>query len=375
MKTKIFSFLFFSIFISYSQINNFKLNYNLDDSLNETSGLIFYNSKIITHNDSGNNPKLYELDSITGNLIRTVTINNATNIDWEDISQDNEHIYIGDIGNNSGNRKDLKIYKIKKQDYSNNNSVSSEVILFSYKDQTDFSVRVNNHNFDSEAISIVNDKIVLFTKNWENLKTNVYEIPKTAGEYDVPKLKTYNTNCLITGSTYDIKNNYFLLTGYDRLLNPSLIFLDCNSLEKTIKKIDLKNLIGQGSQIEAIGSYDNEKYYITREKTSTTINNNTITIPSSLFSFNFIFCEISTIKNCNTLNKKTIYPNPTNDFIYLNFNDSIKKITVFNTLGKELVSFPFPNKKINISSLNNGIYILHIHFLDKRKSVKKVIKI
>ena len=375
MRTKIFSILFFSIFISYSQINDFKLKYNLDDSLNETSGLIFYNSKIITHNDSGNNPKLYELDSITGNLIRTVTINNATNIDWEDISQDNEHIYIGDIGNNSGNRKDLKIYKIKKQDYLNNNSVSSEVILFSYKDQTDFSVRVNNHNFDSEAISIVNDKIVLFTKNWENLKTNVYEIPKTAGEYDVPKLETYNTNCLITGSTYNIKNNYFLLTGYDRLLNPSLIFLDCNNLEKTIKKIDLKNLIGQGSQIEAIGSYDNEKYYITREKTSTTINNNTITIPSSLFSFNFIFCEISTIKNCNTLNKETIYPNPTNTFIHLNFNDSIKKITVFNTLGKELASFPFPNKKINISSLNNGIYILHIYFLDNRKSVKKVIKI
>jgi hypothetical protein len=47
-------------------------------ALDETSGLIFYNNKIITHNDSGDAPNLYELDENTGAITRTVTLNKST---------------------------------------------------------------------------------------------------------------------------------------------------------------------------------------------------------------------------------------------------------------------------------------------------------
>lgn len=40
----------------------------LPDEINETSGLIFLENKIITHNDSGNEPILYEIDSINGQI-------------------------------------------------------------------------------------------------------------------------------------------------------------------------------------------------------------------------------------------------------------------------------------------------------------------
>jgi hypothetical protein len=56
--------------------------------LDETSGLVFYNDKIITHNNSGNEGNLYEISGTTGTIIRTVTITNPTNVDWEDITQD-----------------------------------------------------------------------------------------------------------------------------------------------------------------------------------------------------------------------------------------------------------------------------------------------
>jgi len=56
--------------------------------LDETSGLVFYNDKIITHNNSGNEGNLYEISGTTGTIIRTVTITNSTNVDWEDITQD-----------------------------------------------------------------------------------------------------------------------------------------------------------------------------------------------------------------------------------------------------------------------------------------------
>jgi hypothetical protein len=50
------------------------------------------------------------------------------------LAENNTHIFIADIGNNSGNGKDLKIYTIIKSDSKESNTVSEEIISFSYKD-------------------------------------------------------------------------------------------------------------------------------------------------------------------------------------------------------------------------------------------------
>jgi hypothetical protein len=98
----------------------------------------FYNNNIITHNDSGGQANLYEINASTGAVLRTVAITNATNVDWEDIAQDAFYIYIGDIGNNFGNRTDLKIYKISKEDYDDADTAAAEIISYSYTNQLDF---------------------------------------------------------------------------------------------------------------------------------------------------------------------------------------------------------------------------------------------
>ena len=79
----------------------------LSDTLNETSGLALVQGRLITHNDKGGEPKLYELDTLNGQLLRTVIVENATNVDWEDLCTDADHLYIGDMGNNDGDRTDL----------------------------------------------------------------------------------------------------------------------------------------------------------------------------------------------------------------------------------------------------------------------------
>ena len=125
MRNLFILFAFFFCISLQAQIENITEKYNLPNSISETSGLLFYNGKLITHNDSGDAANLYELDTIRGNITRTITISNATNSDWEDITQDDTHIYIGDFGNNSnGNRQDLKIYKILRF------IVKNSVILF-----------------------------------------------------------------------------------------------------------------------------------------------------------------------------------------------------------------------------------------------------
>ena len=93
--------------ISYKEIK-------LPKSISETSGLENYGEHLITHNDSGDKPKLYVISS-SGEKIIEIKINSIENNDWEDIASDSDHLYIADIGNNNGTRKNLKIYILDKK--------------------------------------------------------------------------------------------------------------------------------------------------------------------------------------------------------------------------------------------------------------------
>jgi hypothetical protein len=135
----------------------------------------FCNNNIITHNDSGGQANLYEINASTGAL-RTVAITNATNVDWE-YAQDASYIYIGDIGNNFGNRTDLKIYKISK-DYDDDDTAAAEIISYSYTNQLDFTPKLNNTNWDAEGLISYGDKLLIFSKNWADNKVDVYSIQK-----------------------------------------------------------------------------------------------------------------------------------------------------------------------------------------------------
>ena len=289
MKNGLLILVLFTQFNFFSQVTNFSTKFNLPSDVEETSGLIFINNKIVTHNDSGDEAKLYEIDNVSGLITRTITITNATNVDWEDITEDETHIYIGDIGNNNGTRTDLTIYKILKSDYLNSNNITAEIITFSYEDQSDFSSKPNNNNFDSEAISIYDNSIVLFTKNWENLITNTYIIPTTSGNHSAIKTSTYNVNGLVTGSSYNKENDSFMLVGYNNSDGtPFLVYIDRNrnsgndifngGAEKTIL-----TQLGVLNQVEGIIHLDNLNYYISREKVAF----NGITNTQALFEFTY----------------------------------------------------------------------------------------
>ena len=198
-----------------AQINTAEEKFALPNVLDESSGAIFFNGKLITHNDSGGENKLFELDTISGSITRTVTISNATNVDWEDMTQDDSHfIYVGDIGNNNGNRTDLKIYKIDKSDYLNATTVTAQTIDFDYANQSDFTSNTNNTEWDAEAlISIDQNNLVLFSKNWVDNQTSAYLIPKIARgifSHFRPWLLPITSGGLVTGGTYNpITENYF----------------------------------------------------------------------------------------------------------------------------------------------------------------------
>ena len=232
----------------------------LPKKIDETSGLEYFNGDLITHNDSGGDAKLY-LFSETGELLEEFAVDDAENNDWEDITMDDNYLYISDSGNNYGNRKNLNIVIT---DHLNGFKKVGE-INFSYALQEDFKSR-NKHPYDAEALIAVDDQLVLFSKNRETLTTELFLIPKQAGDYELTSVKSFDANALITGGDYNEALKLVVLVGYDRARNQYLFTLqnfNLNSLDQV--EMNRLELPLKGKQIEAIKIIDANTFWITSE--------------------------------------------------------------------------------------------------------------
>jgi hypothetical protein len=186
-----------------------------DTILKENSGLILWNNHFWTFNDSGGKNEIYGLDFNAGKILITIQISNAKNIDWEDIAQDKNFIYIAETGNNLGTRHDQKIYKVRKKDINSNpiQEVKADSISFQFADQVNFTPSYHQTEYDCEALIIYHDSIFVFTKDWLRFITKVYGLPIKKGDYTVFPRDSFNVNGLITGADI-LPNGKFVLIGY-----------------------------------------------------------------------------------------------------------------------------------------------------------------
>jgi len=372
----IFSILFFisGLFSVFSQIINVTEEFLLPPHVIESSGAIFFNNKLITHTDSEGENKLYELDITTEQITRTVTITNATNIDWEDITQDDTSIYIGDIGNNNGSRTDLKIYKICKTDYLNSTNVTAEIINYRYSGQTDFTPKPNNTIWDAEAlVSFDSDNLLLFTKNWIDGITKSYIIPKTQGTHVVsPQLSTLNSNGLISGGTYNTTSGKLYLTGYDNVLNPFVWMSDSFNTNDIFSGTNTQtSLTSLGfEQIEAIAFIDENSYLMSSESFSISSGLFTLSDNAKLISFSTSDKELSTTTNAS-MQDLLVYPNPSSNIVHIKCNP-LSSIEIFDTQNKK-IHHGIENK-IDISHLSVGVYFIKACFKNSACDIEKFVK-
>ena len=231
----------------------------LSKKVNETSGLELINGNFITLNDSGDDPTLYTFDKEGKNLSVSL-IKGAQNRDWESLASDEKYIYIGDIGNNKGNRKDLKIYLIDF-DFKLIDSIS-----FNYNNQLKFKKKKKNR-FDAEALVSIKDSLMIFSKNRKDLTTEVYSLPKTPGFYSVDPKYSFKVDALITGADYDSKLDLLALAGYNYSIKKHYLFLFKNfSYIKTNDTIFQKFSIPiTNAQIEAIKIINDKNFWLTSE--------------------------------------------------------------------------------------------------------------
>jgi hypothetical protein len=257
----------------------------LSDTLNETSGLVEWENHLYTHNDD-TDLHIYQLNK-NGFIVKKIKLEGIKNKDWEEISQDKTHFFLGDFGNNAtGNRTDLTIYKIAKDYLFDNPKI--EIISFSYPEQTNFSKQKSNStDFDCEALIATENDLFLFTKQWKNKKSAVYRLPKTPGNHSAEYITTLKVKGLITGATFVNEKNLIALCGHTKKLKPFIFLISdlkgFNFEKANQRKIKLKLPF---HQIEAVSTTNGIDFFITNERFSRKIIG---TVEQQLHSFSLEF--------------------------------------------------------------------------------------
>lgn len=196
--------------------------FSLPKKLKEVSGIALSQDQktIWAIEDAGNKNVVYGLD-LNGNLVADVTVENAENNDWEDITKDKSgNIYIGDFGNNENDRRNLSIIKLDLKDHSQKSAKVIQTTRFHYQGQTDFPPKKSNLLYDCEAFIEKDGNFYLFTKNRSKGFDGtflVFRIPNTEGDFEaklIGKLKLdggYN-DAAITSAAINSKDQIVLLT-------------------------------------------------------------------------------------------------------------------------------------------------------------------
>lgn len=322
----------------------------LSDTLSESSGLIQIDGKFFTHGDSGDEPIVYEIDTLTGCINSMYKVPGATNIDWEEITRDDSFVYIGDFGNNAGNRKNLVVYKLRIQDLLNRDTAALVgKIGFSYANQTDFSNKTFQTNFDAEAMIATDSGLYIFTKNWGNFKTYVYKCPKETGAYSIRLVDSFNIGGLTTGASYLKNTDQLILCGYT--FNAPFVLI-CDSFLKNgfFRKVKRQSFDELGNiQIEAIAHLDANRVFLTSEKLNQNSTLHELTYQSNLNNGSILLYDSIRFSIYVKENKLTWDP-----------KFKISEAHLYHLNGQELLvrknNALFFNE-LNIIGLNEGVYL------------------
>ena len=340
----------------------------------ETSGLAFFDNQLWTHNDAGNEDKIYQIDTTDGTILNTVIIANSNNEDWEDLAEDDTHLYIGDFGNNDGDRMDLKIYKVLKSQLESG-IATAEVLEFSFSDQVDFTPSNNNTDYDCEAFFFFNDSLHLFSKNWVDQRTRHYVMSSEPGSHIAQLRESMDVQGLITGA--DISDDGVVgLIGYNFSgANIAWLYFDYQGTDffsGNKRKISL-GLALENSQTEAITFREAGYGYVSSEQFAS--------LDAKLLSFHSEQWTngISTgIGNLVGKEPFKIFPNPFSDHVNVLLERGGEfEISLFDFNGKLLkrinkLGAGTLNLDVNTLLLKDGFYFLEIRndeYIWRRKLV------
>jgi len=339
--------------------------------LNENSGIIVVDTTLWVNVDAQAVNKLFKVDSITGAIQKELIIENGFNVDWEEVAQDDQHIYIGDFGNNHGDRENLRIFKMDKTELEKDTATVT-IIIFDYEDQSDYTrTAFNETNFDCEAFFHFNDSLHLFSKNWLNGKTRHYILPAEEGMYTAELIDSFDTNGFITGADVN-EDGVVALLGYTGGGSTFLWLLHdyegSQFFTGNKRRIELGSGIVNG-KTEGISFSNGLNGYITSESFSQSI----FRLPPKLLSFDLSqFLDKSTSVLQPNLAKAEwkVFPNPFQDQLNISATPSVIQLGaypqkanfyLYDNSGRIIMESREANAlSWNTADLMTGFYVLKI---------------
>ena len=344
----------------------------MPDELEENSGLAFFNNTLWTHTDAAGEDKLYRIDTTTAEITKEVIIATADNIDWEELAESETHVFIGDFGNNDGNRTDLRIFRVSKSDLENETVVNADLIEFSYADQTDFTFMNNANNYDCEAFFYLDGNLHLFSKNWIDFQSRHYVIPAEPGTYEAQVINEFPANCLITGADIDDEGTITLLGYTTAGTNILWLLFDYPTgdiLGGNKRRISLGNSLNN-SQTEGIVFSGAGRGFIGAEEFAV--------LPARLLKFETKQWTTNTMTATNDFLQQVnfqVFPNPTNGLLTVASDFIMNKVELRDEMGRLVFNEEKDNfeTQISMSDLPKGMYFLRI-VSEGKSGLSKVVK-
>ena len=344
--------------------------------LNGSSGLMFFDEMLFTHNDH-DDQSLFQIDSTDGHIIEQLYFSGIPFQDVEDCDHDSLYVYLGDTGNNSfGNRTDLHFLRILKSSLQSDNPII-DTLWFSYVDQVDFSSCPDNTtDFDCEAFIVVGDSIYLFTKQWTTQHTALYAMPKTPGTHVAQRKSEFAVNGLVTSACYIPENQQIVLCGYSTIMQPFVVLLydyhGTDFFSGNKRKISL-NL--SFHQVEAIAHRGAYHFYLTNEY----ISQFGVSLAAKFHKLDLSAYLMPIDPDGLSENKESLsfemYPNPTMDLLYFSGLQMVSgSYEIFNEMGQLMQSGQWEQglTEICLPSLPGGIYYLRVNS-DGKSGTKRFI--
>jgi hypothetical protein len=173
-------------------------------------------------------------------------------------------------------------------------------------------------------------------------------------------------NCINNQLTsLDLSNNTALtyltcrfnqLTSLNMSNNTALTALDC--INNPLESLDVRN--GNNTNFNLFFStFNPDLICIFVDDASYSAANWTNIDPASTFVNNEAECEALSLGDNSLVLEVNIYPNPTDDYLFIEGNKNPISISIYNLLGAEVIS-KRNTHKINVSELSNGVYIIRI---------------
>ncbi|MFP6807511.1 MAG: hypothetical protein VB957_10065 [Pseudomonadales bacterium] len=241
------------------------------------------------HNDSGDEPRLFAIDgkgkviypsylSVHGEIYEEGKkewqghkILVSSNYDWEDITVDEDMIYISDMGNNGNARRDLGVYVLFEP---NPRAVPATRMLkylpIRYPEQKKFPAE--KWHYDSEALFNYRGKLYFITKH--RVTGKISEFEKGAVLYRLDTQYTDKVNVL---TRVDTHSEVAVVTGADLSPDGSKLAVLCyrqlwvfdkprrgdNFFASSARMISLD--FKETAQVEAVAWADDETIFIANE--------------------------------------------------------------------------------------------------------------